>query len=187
VTNSGITTLYALDNSGTTRLLPLGSSATLDMTHWLSSPEQGGGPTFNLGTFNLNAGDMLTLNGASMLTYQGGGDIASSSYLNYRISPLSGPFSSFVPGDALGLNESNVAGQPGDIRWSTESLNRNLLIGLAPGTYILGTYGYVNDAGNQYASDGGLNFGATFTVVPEPTSAVILGLGCLVMTFRRRH
>jgi hypothetical protein len=191
--NSGVTTLYALNNGGTTRLTPLGSSAVLNQTSWLSSPESGSGPTFSLGTFNPGAGDTLDLQGASMLTYQGGGaTVGTAVYLNYRISPLSGPLSSWPGGTLLGLNESNVAGNSGDTRWSNESISINLLNGLSPGTYILGTYGYASSTvGDQYVSNGGLNYGATFTVVatPEPATMALAGLGGLATTLllRRRQ
>ena len=61
------TTLYANDNNGTTRLLPSGSTATLNQTSFLGSPETGA--TFSLGSFNPMAGDVLTLKGFSLLTY----------------------------------------------------------------------------------------------------------------------
>src|SRR5271154_1751717 len=76
--NSGVTTLYALDNGGTTRLLPLGSSATLDQTSWANGSTTS--PVLNLGTFNPGAGDTLTLLGGSMLTYQGAGAVVTVSY-----------------------------------------------------------------------------------------------------------
>jgi hypothetical protein len=128
-----------------------------------------------------------------MLTYQGGGaTVGTAVYLNYRISPLSGPLSSWPGGTLLGLNESNVAGNSGDTRWSNESISINLLNGLSPGTYILGTYGYASSTvGDQYVSNGGLNYGATFTVVatPEPATMALAGLGGLATTLllRRRQ
>src|SRR5271167_2718389 len=66
-TNSGTVTLYALDNGGTTRLLPTGSSATLS-TAWTGASTPAS-PTFNLGTFVYGT-NSLTLEGGSLLTYK---------------------------------------------------------------------------------------------------------------------
>jgi hypothetical protein len=88
--DSGITNLYALDNGGTTRLLPLGSSANLNQTGWSNGTPEA--PVLNLGTFYPGAGDTLTLLGGAMLTYQGGGaTVGNSIYLNYAIDPVEGP------------------------------------------------------------------------------------------------
>ena len=166
--NSGITTLYALDNGGTTRLLPVGSSATLNQTSWSNGTPEA--PIMNLGTFYPGAGDSLTLKGGSMLTYQGGGaTVGNSIYLNYAIDPLQGPYGNWVGNDLLGVNQINVNGTTGDTRWSDESLSVNLLSGLSRGTYVLESYGYANSSlGDLYASDGGSNYGATFNVNPGP-------------------
>lgn len=171
--NSGITTLYALNNGGTTRLEPLGSSATLDQTSWANGTPSS--PVLNLGTFNPGAGDTLTLLGGVMLTYQGGGaTVGTAVYLNYAIDPVGGPYGQWLGNGLLGLNEANVAGANGDMRWSNESLNVNLLSGLAPGTYVLESYGYANSSvGDQYANNGGGNYGAIFTVAPVPEPSTL--------------
>jgi hypothetical protein len=183
--NSGITTLYALDNNGGSRLLPLGSSAILDTTSWLNSPENA--PTFSLGTFNPSAGDTLILLGGAMLTWQGTGEsVGPSVWENIR---LGGPGGTILPGIPLGLNENNVAGNTGDTRWANESQTINLLSGLAPGTYTLGSWGYASSSsGDLYDSNGVANFGAFFTVVPEPTSVALFGIlgGLLLISKRRR-
>ncbi len=188
--NSGITTLYALNNGGGTRLTPLGSSATLNQSSWANGTPSS--PVLNLGTFNPGAGDTLTLLGGAMLSYQGGGaTVGSAVYINYAIDAVGGPFAQWAGNGLLALNESNVNGATGDMRWSNESLNVNLLTGLAPGTYVLESYGYANSTvGDQYVSNGGGNYGATFTVsaVPEPSTLALAGLAGVAMTFlfRRR-
>ena len=188
--NSGVTTLYALNNGGTTRLLPLGSTATLNQTSWGNGSEAS--PVLNLGTFVPGAGDTLTLLGGAMLTFQNGGaTVGSNIKLNYRVSPSGGPLSSFPSGLLLGLNESNVNGTTGDMRWSDESKSIDLLAGLTPGTYILGSYGLASTSlGTKFANNGGANYGAYFTVeaVPEPSTLAVAGLGGLAMMalIRRR-
>jgi|HubBroStandDraft_2_1064218.scaffolds.fasta_scaffold158225_2 hypothetical protein len=187
--SSGITTLYALDNGGTTRLLPAGSSATLNQSSWADGTTAA--PVLNLGTFNPGAGDTLTLLGGAMLTYQGGGGTVSVSYLNYAVDPVGGPYNTYGPGIQLNLTTSNVAGNTGDTLWSDELASVNLLSGLAPGTYDLQSYGYAGSSvGNLYENNGGGNYGATFTVVatPEPSTLALAVLGGLAMTtsLRRR-
>lgn len=190
--HSGIKTLYALDDNGTTRLTPIGSSAVLDETGWANGTQAN--PVLNLGTFNPSAGDSLTLFGGALLTYQGAGATCGPAvYLNYAVDPVGGPFPGFNPGIQLGLNETNVFGTAGDLRWAEESRTINLLNGLGPGIYVLGSYGYANSTlGDRFANNGGGNpsfgnYGASFTVAPEPASTALLGLGCLAMILKRRR
>lgn len=176
--------LYANDNNGTTRLLPLNSTATLNQTAFTTSPETNA--TFNLGTFTQ--GTVLTLNGFSTLTF--GGTVTATT-ANYRIFPGTTPTGAFTP-VTLALNEANVSGNTGDSRFSTEALNTNLLAGLTPGTYTLGIYYNDNNATTDYDSNNGANYGATFTVsnaVPEPGTWALLLTGGAVGLFavqRRR-
>jgi hypothetical protein len=175
--HSGITTLYALDDGGTNRLVPPGSLATLDQTSWADGSTLS--PVLNLGAFNPGAGDTLTLLGGAMLTYQNGGAVVSVSYLNYCVDPTGGPYNTFGPGIQLNLTTANVSGNTGDTLWSDESAAVNLLTGLTNGTYVLQTYGFAGsnlangNNGNLFENNGGTNYGATFTVVSGPQSAVL--------------
>jgi hypothetical protein len=167
--NSGIVTLYALNDGGATSLTPTGSSATLNQTSWDNGTALI--PILNLGTFNPSAGDTLILSGGSMLTYQGGGDVVESNVvLEYAIDKI-GAEGKWVGSDVLPLNQSGVAGASGNMRWSDETQSVNLLSGLAPGTYVLETYGLANSSiGVLYENNNVSNYGAEFTVVPD-TSA----------------
>ena len=182
-TNSGTTTLYALDVGGGNALLPTGSTAVLSNA-WTSA-SNGTTPTFNLGTFAV--GNTLVLTGGSLLTFQNSGSTVNTAnvYLNYSVTLLGQP-SNFAPGINLPLNVANIpGGNPGDDRFSLESGSTNLLAGLAPGTYELQTYGY---ADGMFESNSGNNFGAVFTVnaVPEPSTwALMVGALGLVLGWRR--
>jgi hypothetical protein len=192
-TNSGVTTLYALDNSGGSALLPAGSSATLDSTDWTGA-STGAAPTFNLGTFTEGSGT-LTLTGGATLTFKtaSAGDDVTGADLNFRITPGVGGAGSFAPAVNLpfGANLTFDGSDPHNQLWDTESLSTNLLAGLTPGTYTLDVFGNSpNTAGGSFDSNGGANFGATFTVaaavVPEPgTWAMMLGGLAMLVCFQR--
>jgi hypothetical protein len=185
--NSGIATLYALNDGGTTSLTPTGSSATLDQSSWDNGTVAA--PVLNLGTFNPSAGNTLTLLGGSMLTYQGGGDVVEPNVvLEYAIDPI-GTEGNWAGSDVLPLTQSGVASTPGNMRWSDESQTVNLLNGLSAGTYVLETYALANSSvGILYENNGGGNYGAEFTVVPEPSSwALAIVGGCGMLTFLRKQ
>lgn len=184
------TTLYGLNANGD--LPPLGTTADYDDASWAGSPESGT-PTFSLGTFDPGAGDTLMLKGFAMLTFRDAGGTPpttiTSVFGNHRVTLLGDTPVGFPPGVALSLNEAAVGGNTNNDRWSDETQSIDLLDGLAPGTYVLGTFGFASssDAGDQFANNGGNNYGATFTVIPEPASVALLGLGGLLMVFGRRR
>lgn len=182
--------LYANNNGGTTRLTPVGSTATLDQTSFGASPEANA--TFNLGSFPTSG--TLTLNGFSVLTYNGNTAVTSAT-ANYRIfsgttPPTNGGFAPV----SLTLNQQGVSGNNGDTRFSIETLGTNLLASLAPGNYTLGVY-YNADFGTDGISydnnANGANYGATFTVtaVPEPSTwaTMFLGVGGMAAVVLRRR
>jgi len=195
-TNSGVTTLYALDNGGTDRLLPIepantGSPSTATLSTAWSGASTAAAPTFSLGTFTEGVGT-LTLEGGAMLTFKNGGENVNGASLNYEILPVQSSFTSVN----LPFNQDSVNGNTGDQRWATESLSTNLLAGLTPGTYTLDVFGEATtDIGGSpqpslFDSNGGANFGATFTVaaaaVPEPgTWAMMLGGLAMLVCFQR--
>lgn len=191
-TNNGVTTLYALDQTDNGDLLPTTSPKGMLSVAWTTASTEGT-PTFNLGTFTT--GDTLVLNGGSLLTYQGtdsgatSSDVVSSATLNYEVA--TGPGSGTFPNLSLPVNATNF-GNTGNIRWATEANTTNLLAGLTPGTYVLSVYGSGTTALAAGGTAGfgdtnnGANWGATFTVVPEPgtVSLLLFGLGLLLLSQR---
>lgn len=181
-------TLYALDNTGTTRLTPTGSTATLDQTSWANGSEPV--PVLNLGAFNPGAGQSLTLTGGSLLTFKNSGSDVTAAFLDFRIfTPVGTPSGSFTE-ISLPFNQDNVGGNTGDQRWATEASSVNLLTGLVNGSYELGVFlRETSSDGGAFSSNGGANYGATFQVVPEPSTwlagAMTLG-GCFYLRRRRR-
>jgi hypothetical protein len=187
--HDGTVTLYALDNGGMTRLTPMGSSAMLDQTSWANGSEAA--PVLNLGTFNPSLGQNLTLTGGSLLTFKNSGSDVTGAFLDYRVFLAGSPSGSFTE-ISLPFNEDNVNGSTGDQRWASESQTVDLLSGLAPGTYELGVFLRETSSDNgAFSSNGGANYGATFTVVPEPGTVIsfLSGsslLGAMMFIRRRR-
>jgi hypothetical protein len=180
-------TLYALNDSGGTRLKPVGSTATLDETSWANGSEAV--PVLNLGTFNPGAGNSLTLTGGALLTFKNGGSDVTGAFLDFRVFPAGSPSGLFTE-FSLPFNEDNVAGNTGDQRWASETQSFNLLSGLPNGSYELGVFlRETSTDGGAFSSNGGANYGATFQVVPEPSTWVAGAMalvGCFYLRYRRR-
>jgi uncharacterized protein (TIGR03382 family) len=65
--------------------------------------------------------------------------------------------------------------------------NVNVLSTLGNGDYPLEVFSFANTSdGTSYSNSGGANFKASFTVVPEPTSAVLGLLGTALLLRRRK-
>lgn len=155
-----------------------------------------GNPDFQgsaLGTF-LNT-DTLQLGGQGK-SYKNNFTDVTGMLLSYRL------YSGAPSGSFQSLNyafQSNLVA-PGDQQWGTDVagangtafFTSNLLTGLANGTYTLELYSSittngVNEASTVFNNNGGNNFTATFTVIPEPSRALLLGLGLFGLIMRRRR
>lgn len=158
-----------------------------------------GNPDFqgaSLGTFDVTT-DVLELGGQTK-TYKNNGTDVTGASIYYRIwsGTESGAFNSL----SYAFQIDNVGGTTGDQQWGTDVAGTNgtafytgnLLSGLSAGSYTLEVYTEITtngvDASPTIASNnGGSNYEATFTVVPEPSSyALIGGLLALGATFVRR-
>lgn len=139
----------------------------------------------NLGTFTV--GDTLFAT-AQQKSFKNNGTDVTSHTLFWSVSGTGGSGSGNLN---LGF-QADLGG--GDQRWgadNTGSLTGNMLAGLGAGSYTLSVWSRITtnsvDAPAQiFNNRGGSNFNATFTVIPEPSVALLGGLGLLGLLRRRR-
>jgi hypothetical protein len=162
----------------------------------------------NLGTFNIlstavtiggntySAGGLLQLSGAELKTkvaptgdYQNSNNFAR---MAYAITQAGTSPSSFT---LLNLNFNGENPSYPDYKWSTTGQTTNLLDGLAVGSYQLAVYfetngSYWQDGQKFYSinpdNNSGANYVATFNVVPEPSTGMMMGLGIAGLLVVRR-
>jgi hypothetical protein len=160
----------------------------------------------NLGTFNIlstdvtiggntySAGGLLQLSGAELKTdVTGGGDYQNSgnfARMFYAVTAVGVNPSSFT---TLSMGLINSAWP--NYTWANTSSSVNLLQGLAVGSYKLTAYFETNGSyftsSQQFYSispdnNGGSNYVATFNVVPEPSTGMLMGLGIAGLLVVRR-
>ena len=168
---------------------------TTTSTVYVAQQYTGSNPLFNgtdLGDFELS--DTLKIDNASVLTWKNGGGNVTGAEIQYRVYLTSGTpggyttvsfgFGSNAPSTDLGGNSFSGSG---DQEWKTGS-DMNLLAGLStPGDYTVELFfrAFTNE-GDRFSNNGGSNYKATFTVVPEPSAALLGGLGALALLRRRR-
>ncbi len=145
-----------------------------------------GNPDFqatSFGSFDSSVGNTLTLVGGELNTFKNGLSDVTSAKFDYRI---------FKTGDTPGsFSEFNMDFRSdlggGNQKWDDTVTNVDILAGLTNGDYTLEVYAYANTSdGVAYSNNGGNNFKANFTVVPEPSSAA-LGLVGVALLLRRRR
>ncbi len=144
----------------------------------------------NLGTFNLT--DTLIITQSQIDTYKNGGGDVTGGELSYRIYLTAGSpgvFSQQGYGFQSNSTFTDLGGMSitggGDQAWGNTT-DINLNSGVA-GNYTLEVFfkAFTNE-GDRFSNNGGSNFKATFTVVPEPASAVLGLIGSVLLLRRRR-
>lgn len=137
----------------------------------------------NLGTFNL--GSQLYLAGQQKSFKNNGTDVTAHTLF----WSLDGGTTS----NALSYGfQADLGG--GDQRWGSDhvgGLTSNILSGLTPGNYTLSVWSTISTNGTDapttiFNNRGGLNYNASFTVIPEPSAALLGGIGALALLRRRR-
>jgi hypothetical protein len=160
----------------------------------------------NLGTFNIlstdvtiggntySAGGLLQLKGAELKTdVTGGGDYQD--FRNFGRMFYAVTAAGVNPSSYTTLNMSLTSSAWPRYTWANTATSVNLLQGLAVGSYKLTAYFETN--GSYYTSsqqfysippdnNGGANYVATFAIVPEPSTGVLMGLGISGLLVWRR-
>ena len=142
-----------------------GSNVFYDLKATTGNPDFNGN---NLGVF-AESSNQLTLKGAEHNVWKCNGCDLTATSLYYRIYPTSGAgsgFSTLSLPYTSGFN-NGCGGQ--DQVWSSAGSSINLLSGLTPNTYYIEVYSAASVTclgGTVFASNGGLNYKATFTVTP---------------------
>jgi len=154
----------------------------------------------NLGTINLNTGS-LTISGFQVQTFKGGGGDVTGVNLRYRVyqqSTTPGSFNTitagFIANAPFTAAQGSQASNGGDQNWGLNPPGSyaNLLGGLtANATYNVEVYSEAfTSVGTQFSNNGGANYIATFTAVPEPSTYALLAMGAVALggyAMRRRH
>ncbi len=138
----------------------------------------------NLGTFDTTVGNTLLLSGGEIKTWKNGLSNVTGGKFAYQVYLTGNTPGSFAE---LGLNwVADLGG--GDQKWDKTNADVNLLSGLGDGNYTLEVFAYSTTAGDgpQYSNNGGANYKASFTVVPEATSAALGLIGAALLLRRRR-
>ena len=155
-----------------------------------------GNPDFqgaNLGVFTV--GNSFFIGGQHKTFKNNSTDVTGSS-ISWRV--YSGaPSGSFT---AVSMPFQFNIGNGGDQQWGGDTAgsnadpierSTNILAGLSNGSYSLQVFSEISTNGTNAASTifnnaGGANFTASFTVIPEPTSAMLGILGSALLLRRRR-
>lgn len=156
----------------------------------------------NLGTIDLNTGS-LTISGFQVQTWKNtgaGGDVtgANLQYRVYQQSTTPGSFNAisagFIANSPFTAAQGSSATGGGDQNWGLNppGPHANLLGGLTlNAVYNVEIYFEAfTTAGTQFSNNGGNNYIATFTAVPEPSTYALLAMSAIAMggyVIRRRR
>lgn len=132
----------------------------------------------NIGTFCQGSSNGLIFKGGENNIYKCGGCDLTGTRLYYRVYLTGTSGGSFVSNN-LNYNSGNNNGCGGaDQKWANVSYNVNLLSGLSAGNYTLEVYSDASvtcSGGTIYASNGGANYKAYFSVNATSVGGTVSG------------
>ena len=139
-----------------------GGNTYYDLQATTSNPDFNG---TNLGTF-CQGSSGIVFKGAEHNNYKCGSCNITSTRIYYRIYLTGSPSGSFVTNNIGWASGSNNGCGGQNQRWATTGYSTNLTGSLSPGNYTIEVYSdqSTSCSGTQYASNGGSNYKATFTI-----------------------
>lgn len=146
----------------------------------------------NFGSFTV--ADTLIFGQAQINTFKNSGGDVTGGEMNYRVYETGGTpgafsiqsFSFQADATFTDIAGNSVTGG-GDQAWGNTSDIDLLALTSGNGDYTVEIFfrAFTNE-GDRFSNNGGNNFRASFTVVPEPAIALLGGLGLLGLLRRRR-
>ena len=151
--------------------------------------------TADLGSFALNSTHEII--GASLLIFKNSGSDVTGAEIQWRVySGLpSGSFTTtglgFFGEDPTVDPAGNTYAESGsdNQNWQSTGLTQDFTSSLVAGDYTLEVFyrGTTATDGDIFSNNGGSNFTATFTVVPEPGTLALFGMGMVGLAVARRR
>lgn len=170
---------------------------TTTNTVYVAQSYGGSNPGFDaadLGTFDNS--DTLSITNGSILTFKSDGGNVTGAELQWRVyatGDAPGSFQTVSINFQANATNTDLGGQTfsgsGDQEWRGLATGSVDLMAATSGNddYTVEIfYRSTTSDGDRFSNNGGDNFKATFTVVPEPSSFALLGLGGLALIMRRR-
>lgn len=150
----------------------------------------------NLGTFHFTL-DTLQISAFQVQTFKsGGGDVTGVQlqYRVYKVGDTPGSFNTVAGGFIANAPFSSAAGNTasggGDQNWGVNPTTTlgNLLSGISStGTYNVEVfYRAFTNEGDRFSNNGGSNYIASFTAIPEPSTYALLAAGLAALVWLRR-
>ncbi len=145
---------------------------------------------------SVSVGETVLLSYGEVLTYKNGGSDVFGASVSYRVYPTGSPTGSHTEvAINFGSNATftDVAGNEftsgGDQSWNNITSSPDLADSLDAGDYTVEVFWKATSSdGDHFVNNGGSNYTATFTVVPEPsTYAALAGLGMMALAVLRRR
>ena len=142
-----------------------------------------GGTQLSSGFGNLQEGGTFNIQGFQLNTFENDSSVVTHMTMLWTVNNFASTQQiQIFPAPAKSGN---------DRVWNTSSSTQNMLAGLGQGTYTFQAYyeGFtngINTAGNIFLNNGNANYSAAFTVVPEPSAALLGAIGSLLLLRRRR-
>ncbi len=145
----------------------------------------------DLGTFNV--GDSLVINDIEIDTFKNDGSDVTGAAYEWRVySGAPGSFNAVTVNFEANSTYTSANGLSvtggGDQNWGSPASTPNILASLTAGDYSLEVFARASSSdGPHFSNNGGANYIATFTVVPEPGTLALFGIGMASLAIARRR